>query len=90
LPIYFSNFVWKAIDRRTGEVVAIKKIFDAFRNQTDAQVCENSRQFIVIIFLSMSSTHQSQCNCVSARPEIFRATTSPVLLSMAFHTMPYA
>ena len=32
------GIVWKAIDKRTGEVVALKKIFDAFRNQTDAQV----------------------------------------------------
>nr|XP_058132121.1 mitogen-activated protein kinase 15 isoform X2 [Dasypus novemcinctus] len=31
------GIVWKAVDRRTGEVVAIKKIFDAFRDQTDAQ-----------------------------------------------------
>ncbi|XP_037362949.1 mitogen-activated protein kinase 15 [Talpa occidentalis] len=31
------GIVWKAVDRRTGEVVAIKKIFDAFRNKTDAQ-----------------------------------------------------
>lgn len=28
------------MDRRTGEVVAIKKIFDAFRDQMDAQVIE--------------------------------------------------
>lgn len=34
------GIVWKAVDRRTGEVVAIKKIFDAFRDQTDAQVSE--------------------------------------------------
>ena len=33
------GIVWKAVDRKTGEVVAVKKIFDAFRNQTDAQVC---------------------------------------------------
>ncbi|NXX97870.1 MK15 kinase, partial [Centropus bengalensis] len=33
------GIVWKAIDRRTGEVVAVKKIFDAFRNRTDAQSC---------------------------------------------------
>lgn len=32
--------MWKAVDRRTGEVVAIKKIFDAFRDKTDAQVSE--------------------------------------------------
>uniref|UniRef100_A0A8C4Q673 Protein kinase domain-containing protein n=1 Tax=Eptatretus burgeri TaxID=7764 RepID=A0A8C4Q673_EPTBU len=29
--------VWKAVDRWTGEVVAIKKIYNAFRNLTDAQ-----------------------------------------------------
>ena len=39
-PLQAYGIVWKAIDRRTGEVVALKKIFDAFRNQTDAQVCE--------------------------------------------------
>ncbi|NXL66045.1 MK15 kinase, partial [Chordeiles acutipennis] len=32
------GIVWKAIDRRTGEIVAVKKIFDAFSNRTDAQV----------------------------------------------------
>lgn len=32
------GIVWKAIDKRSKEVVALKKIFDAFRNQTDAQV----------------------------------------------------
>uniref|UniRef100_A0A3B3ZBE8 Mitogen-activated protein kinase 15 n=1 Tax=Periophthalmus magnuspinnatus TaxID=409849 RepID=A0A3B3ZBE8_9GOBI len=31
------GIVWKAVDRQTGEVVAVKKIFDAFRNRTDAQ-----------------------------------------------------
>lgn len=30
--------VWKAIDRKTKEVIALKKIFDAFQNATDAQV----------------------------------------------------
>jgi mitogen-activated protein kinase 15 len=33
------GIVWKATDKRSKEVVALKKIFDAFRNQTDAQVC---------------------------------------------------
>jgi mitogen-activated protein kinase 15 len=32
------GIVWKATDKRNKEVVALKKIFDAFRNQTDAQV----------------------------------------------------
>ncbi|XP_054984046.1 mitogen-activated protein kinase 15 isoform X2 [Sorex araneus] len=31
------GIVWKAVDRRTREVVAIKKIFDAFRDEMDAQ-----------------------------------------------------
>jgi mitogen-activated protein kinase 15 len=29
--------VWKAIYRKTGQVVALKKVFDAFQNATDAQ-----------------------------------------------------
>ncbi|XP_048796134.1 mitogen-activated protein kinase 15 isoform X2 [Lagopus muta] len=40
------GIVWKAINRRTGEIVAVKKIFDAFRNRTDAQ-----RTFREIMFL---------------------------------------
>jgi mitogen-activated protein kinase 15 len=29
--------VWKAIDKQTKHVVAVKKVFDAFQNATDAQ-----------------------------------------------------
>ena len=44
------GIVWKAIDKRTRNVVALKKCFDAFRNATDAQrtfreimcTCKNS------------------------------------------------
>ena len=32
------GIVWKAVDKKTKEVVALKKIFDAFQNATDAQV----------------------------------------------------
>lgn len=32
------GIVWKAIDKRSKKVVAVKKCFDAFRNATDAQV----------------------------------------------------
>jgi len=32
------GIVWRAVDRRTGEVVALKKIFDAFQNAVDSQV----------------------------------------------------
>lgn len=31
------GIVWKAIDKKTREVVALKKVFDAFQNATDAQ-----------------------------------------------------
>lgn len=46
------GIVWKAVDRRTGETVALKKIFDAFRNQTDAQ-----RTFREIMFLQEFGRH---------------------------------
>lgn len=46
------GIVWKAIDRKTKEVVAVKKIFDAFRNQTDAQ-----RTFREIMFLQSFKRH---------------------------------
>ncbi|KAK3089406.1 hypothetical protein FSP39_003376 [Pinctada imbricata] len=48
------GIVWKAVDRRTGEVVAVKKIFDAFRNQTDAQ-----RTFREIMFLQEFGDHNN-------------------------------
>ena len=31
------GIVWKAVDRATRKTVALKKIFDAFQNSTDAQ-----------------------------------------------------
>ncbi|NWT89357.1 MK15 kinase, partial [Lanius ludovicianus] len=46
------GIVWKAIDRKTGETVAVKKIFDAFRNRTDAQ-----RTFREIMFLQKFGEH---------------------------------
>ncbi|NXF38891.1 MK15 kinase, partial [Nyctibius bracteatus] len=46
------GIVWKAINRRTGEIVAVKKIFDAFRNRTDAQ-----RTFREIMFLQEFGEH---------------------------------
>jgi mitogen-activated protein kinase 15 len=30
--------VWKAVDKKNQNLVALKKIFDAFQNATDAQV----------------------------------------------------
>ena len=31
------GIVWRAVDRRSGETTALKKIFDAFQNAQDAQ-----------------------------------------------------
>ena len=44
--------MWKATDIHTGQVVALKKIFDAFRNKTDAQ-----RTFREIMFLQDFADH---------------------------------
>ncbi|XP_053303227.1 mitogen-activated protein kinase 15 isoform X4 [Pleuronectes platessa] len=46
------GIVWKAVDRQSGEIVAVKKIFDAFRNRTDAQ-----RTFREIMFLQEFGDH---------------------------------
>ncbi|XP_070777841.1 mitogen-activated protein kinase 15 [Enoplosus armatus] len=46
------GIVWKAVDRQTDEIVAVKKIFDAFRNRTDAQ-----RTFREIMFLQEFGDH---------------------------------
>eukprot|EP00298_Acanthocystis_sp_HF-20_P010487 c18882_g1_i1.p1 GENE.c18882_g1_i1~~c18882_g1_i1.p1 ORF type:complete len:372 (+),score=118.14 c18882_g1_i1:132-1247(+) len=40
------GIVWRAVDKKTGKIVALKKIFDAFCNVTDAQ-----RTFREIMFL---------------------------------------
>jgi len=44
------GIVWKAVDHETGDTVALKKIFDAFRNCTDAQ-----RTFREIMFLQVKN-----------------------------------
>eukprot|EP00127_Corallochytrium_limacisporum_P001439 Clim_evm1s56 gene=Clim_evmTU1s56 len=48
------GIVWKATDRRTGETVAVKKIFDAFQNATDSQ-----RTFREIMFLWEFNDHEN-------------------------------
>eukprot|EP00033_Pygsuia_biforma_P000709 GCRY01000830.1.p1 GENE.GCRY01000830.1~~GCRY01000830.1.p1 ORF type:complete len:397 (+),score=37.48 GCRY01000830.1:203-1393(+) len=47
------GIVWKAIDKKTREIVALKKIFDAFQNATDAQ-----RTFREIMFLQELHSHE--------------------------------
>lgn len=46
--------VWKATERRTRQVVALKKCFDAFRNATDAQ-----RTFREIMYLQALAGHDN-------------------------------
>ena len=44
------GIVWKAIDRKLKQVVALKKSFEAFQNSTDAQ-----RTFREVTFLQQLS-----------------------------------
>jgi mitogen-activated protein kinase 15 len=48
------GIVWKAIDKKTKEIVALKKNFDAFQNATDAQ-----RTFREVIFLQELAGHEN-------------------------------
>lgn len=43
------GIVWKAIEKRSRSVIALKKCFDAFRNATDAQ-----RTFREIMYLQVN------------------------------------
>lgn len=57
---FFSSFqaygiVWKAVDRTSRRTVALKKIFDAFQNSTDAQ-----RTFREIMFLQELNAHHHE------------------------------
>ncbi len=45
------GIVWKARDRKTGKTIALKKIFDAFQNSTDAQRTFRVCRFVVVIFV---------------------------------------
>ena len=48
------GIVWKAVDKKTGGAVALKKIFDAFQNATDAQ-----RTFREVVFLQQMDDHEN-------------------------------
>ena len=56
------GIVWRATDKRTKETVALKKIFDAFQNSTDAQ-----RTFREVMFLQQMKGHEVN-NAVSPSP----------------------
>jgi len=47
------GIVWRAQDKKTRETVALKKIFDAFQNATDAQ-----RTYREIMFLEKMAEHE--------------------------------
>lgn len=46
--------MWKAIDKKTKQIVALKKCFDAFRNNTDAQ-----RTYREVMYLQELSNHEN-------------------------------
>ena len=46
------GIVWRAMDKKTKDVVALKKIFDAFQNATDAQ-----RTYREVVFLQEMRGH---------------------------------
>jgi len=48
------GIVWKVKEKESGEIYALKKIFDAFHNATDAQ-----RTFREIIFLQELADHDN-------------------------------
>uniref|UniRef100_A0A6B2L5E5 Mitogen-activated protein kinase n=1 Tax=Arcella intermedia TaxID=1963864 RepID=A0A6B2L5E5_9EUKA len=48
------GIVWKVRDKETGEILALKKIFGAFQNATDAQ-----RTFREIVFLQELADHEN-------------------------------
>ncbi|KAK9837179.1 hypothetical protein WJX84_009788 [Apatococcus fuscideae] len=48
------GIVWKAIEKKSGKTTALKKIFDAFQNATDAQ-----RTFREIMFLQELDNHDN-------------------------------
>jgi mitogen-activated protein kinase 15 len=51
--------VWKAVDKQTRQTVALKKVFDAFQNATDAQRTYREVHFphIQVIFLQELNGH---------------------------------
>jgi len=48
------GIVWKAIEKKSRGIVALKKCFDAFRNATDAQ-----RTFREVMYLQALAGHDN-------------------------------
>jgi mitogen-activated protein kinase 15 len=54
------GIVWKVVDKKTHHVLALKKVFDAFQNATDAQ-----RTYREIAFLSELGRHENIVHLVN-------------------------
>ena len=68
--------VWKAVEIRSGDIVAIKKNFDAFENATDAQRC-----FREIVYLQELAGHS---NIIKLRKVIKAANDCDMYLIFNF------
>ncbi|XP_055915090.1 extracellular signal-regulated kinase 7 [Eupeodes corollae] len=70
------GIVWKALHRKTNQTVAVKKIFDAFRDETDAQ-----RTFREIMFLRAFRDHP----CIIQLHNVYKASNNlDIYLSFEF------
>ena len=65
------GIVWRAVDKQTRDVVAVKKIFDAFQNETDAQVTARAHFHPMhsladmLFFVWSSGRSGKSCTCKS-------------------------
>lgn len=57
------GIVWKATHRRSGNTVALKKCFDAFRNNTDSM-----RTFREVLYLKAMAGHENIVNIQAVLP----------------------
>ncbi|XP_055846149.1 extracellular signal-regulated kinase 7 isoform X2 [Episyrphus balteatus] len=70
------GIVWKALHKKTNQTVAVKKIFDAFRDETDAQ-----RTFREIMFLRAFRDHP----CIIQLHNVYKAANNlDIYLSFEF------
>lgn len=62
--------VWKAIHRKKGHIVALKKCFDAFRCDVDAQ--RTYREVMYLKALSSSCDGDGDCGDLGSHPNIIK------------------
>jgi serine/threonine protein kinase len=68
------GIVWKAVDKKTRQVVALKKCFAAFRNATDAQ-----RTFREIMYLQVNLGHRRSQVSHHTTPSPFGSRRGPAI-----------